>query len=85
MGTVGQKEKKMQQRLVAFFRERLGHACLGDWSDRESNSNVEEDRRVFKPAASQVRIVPRAAERGLGSPRACKMATSLASASAARS
>ena len=26
MGTVGQKEKKTQQRVVALFRERLGYA-----------------------------------------------------------
>ena len=43
MGTVGQKEKKTQQWVVTLFRERLGHAYLGDWSEREGNSNIEED------------------------------------------
>jgi len=43
MGSVGQKERQTQQRVVALFRERLGYAYLGNWSDRESNSNVEED------------------------------------------
>jgi type I restriction enzyme, R subunit len=28
---------------VALLGERLGYAYLGDWSDREGNSNIEED------------------------------------------
>jgi len=39
MSTVGQKEKKTQQRVVKLFRERLGYDDLGDWTDREDNSN----------------------------------------------
>jgi type I restriction enzyme R subunit len=42
MATVGQRERKTQQRVVALLRDRLGYAYLGDWSDREGNSNVEE-------------------------------------------
>ena len=45
MGTVGQKEEKTQQHVVTLFRERLGYAYLGEWSDRESNSNIEQDLR----------------------------------------
>ncbi|MGH6635536.1 MAG: hypothetical protein ACRED0_05185 [Gammaproteobacteria bacterium] len=44
MGTVGQIEKKTQQRLVALFRDTLGYACLGNWIDREDNRDIEPDR-----------------------------------------
>jgi len=39
---VGQLERKTQNRLVALFRDRLGYDYLGNWEDREDNSNVEE-------------------------------------------
>ena len=42
MSTVGQKEKKTQQRVVRLFRDSLGYRTLGDWTDREDNSNIEE-------------------------------------------
>lgn len=41
--TVGQIEKKTQQRIVKLFREQLGYDYLGDWIDRENNRNVEPD------------------------------------------
>src|SRR3989337_1941427 len=41
-GTVGQIEKKTQARVVKLFREQLGYAYLGDWTDREDNRNIEE-------------------------------------------
>ena len=41
--TVGQIERKTQQRVVKLFRERLGYAYLGDWTDREGNANIEPD------------------------------------------
>jgi type I restriction enzyme, R subunit len=39
---VGQLERKTQNRIVALFRDRLGYEYLGNWEDREQNSNVEE-------------------------------------------
>jgi type I restriction enzyme R subunit len=39
--TVGQIEKKTQQRIVTLFREQLGYDYLGDWSDRDTTRNVE--------------------------------------------
>ncbi len=42
MSTVGQIEKKTQQRVVKLFREQLGYDYLGDWIDREGNRNIEE-------------------------------------------
>ena len=42
MSTVGEREIRTQQRVVAFFRQALGYAYLGDWKDREGNSNIED-------------------------------------------
>ena len=42
--SVGQIEKRTQQRVVALFRETLGYVYLGDWIDREDNRNIEPDR-----------------------------------------
>lgn len=42
MSFVGQPERATQNRVLALFRDELGYLYLGDWSDREGNSNVEE-------------------------------------------
>ena len=42
MSTVGKPERATQNRVIALFREELGYQYLGDWIDREGNSNVEE-------------------------------------------
>ena len=41
MTTVGQIEKKTQDRVVALFRDTLGYTDLGDWRDRDNNRNIE--------------------------------------------
>jgi type I restriction enzyme, R subunit len=43
MNTVGEIEKKTQQRVVRLFRDQLGCDYLGDWTEREGNRNIEED------------------------------------------
>ena len=43
MSTVGQIEKKTQQRVVKLFRDTLGYDYLGDWTDRAGNRNIEEE------------------------------------------
>lgn len=40
---VGQIERKTQNRIVQLFQTQLGYDYLGDWQDREGNSNVEDD------------------------------------------
>ncbi|WP_169973970.1 type I restriction endonuclease subunit R [Tautonia rosea] len=42
MSTIGQPERATQDRVIALFRDELGYRYLGDWSDRDGNSNVEE-------------------------------------------
>ena len=40
---VGQLEHKTQNRIVAVLRDTLGYDYLGNWEDREQNSNIEEE------------------------------------------
>ena len=42
MSTVGEREAHTKRRVVAFFRDALGYAFLGDWTHRPGNANVEE-------------------------------------------
>ena len=39
---VGKPERTTQNRVITLFREELGYRYLGDWQDREGNSNIEE-------------------------------------------
>lgn len=41
MSSVGQMEKKTQQRVVRLLQEELGYAHLGNWAERENNRNIE--------------------------------------------
>jgi type I restriction enzyme R subunit len=43
MSNVGQRERETQSRLIRLFRDQLHYAYLGNWEEREANSNVEED------------------------------------------
>ena len=42
MSTIGQIEKKTQQRVVKLFRDTLDYDYLGNRTDREGNRNIEE-------------------------------------------
>jgi type I restriction enzyme, R subunit len=42
LSNIGQKERETQNRLIRSFRQRLNYAYLGNWEEREGNSNVEE-------------------------------------------
>ena len=41
MSTIGQPERVTQNRVIALFRDELGYRYLGDWTDRDGNSNIE--------------------------------------------
>lgn len=43
MTAIGQKERLTQNRVVALFQKQLDYDYLGNWEDRENNSNIEED------------------------------------------
>ena len=43
MRTVGQPEFLTQQRVIAFFVRVLGYGGLGNWKDRQNNSNIETE------------------------------------------
>lgn len=42
MNTPGQIERITQNRIVKLFTEELNYAYLGNWEERENNSNIEE-------------------------------------------
>ena len=43
MNTVGQIERITQNRIVRLFQDELNYTYLGNWEDRENNSNIEEE------------------------------------------
>lgn len=56
--TVGQIERKTQNRVIALLRDRLGYEYVGNWEDREGNSNVEESYlRVFLERTNKDAVV----------------------------
>jgi type I restriction enzyme R subunit len=42
MSSIGQPERATQNRVLTLFRDELGYRYLGDWRDRDNNSNIEE-------------------------------------------
>jgi type I restriction enzyme, R subunit len=48
MSKVGQIERATQNRIVQLFQEQLQYDYLGNWEEREGNSNIEEaELRIF--------------------------------------
>ena len=46
MPNIGDAERKTQNRVVKFFREKLHYTYLGDLHDVDDNSNVIEEKLV---------------------------------------
>jgi hypothetical protein len=42
---IGQPERATQNRVVALFRHELHYRYLGDWRDRDDNSNIKDPGR----------------------------------------
>ena len=42
MSNIGQTERETQNRIIDLFRDELSYRYLGDWRDRDGNSNIEE-------------------------------------------
>jgi len=40
---IGKPERATQNRIIRLFRDELGYCYLGDWRDRDENSNIEEE------------------------------------------
>lgn len=43
MSTIGKLERETQNRVIKIFTDELGYEYLGNWEERDNNSNVEED------------------------------------------
>jgi Type I site-specific restriction-modification system, R (restriction) subunit and related helicases len=43
MSDIGKPERATQKRVIALFRDELGYDYLGDWTERDNNSNIEEE------------------------------------------
>jgi type I restriction enzyme R subunit len=43
MSYIGQPERATQNRVIDLFRDELDYRYLGDWTDRDGNSNAEEE------------------------------------------
>jgi len=42
MTPIGKPDHVTQNRIIALFHDELGYTYLGDWSDREGNSNLKD-------------------------------------------
>src|ERR1700689_2387051 len=42
MSDIGKSERTTQKRVIALFHDELNYRYLGDWCDRDGNSNIEE-------------------------------------------
>ncbi len=43
MSEIGKKERETQNRVIALFQKELRYRYLGNWEEREVNSNIEEE------------------------------------------
>lgn len=41
--SIGKPERATQDRIISLFHDELGYSYLGNWIDRDGNSNIEEE------------------------------------------
>jgi type I restriction enzyme, R subunit len=41
---VGQPQRETQDLVIALFRDELHYRYLGDWRDRDGNTNVDDPK-----------------------------------------
>jgi len=60
--SVGQIERKTQNRIVSLFRDQLNYEYLGNWEDRADNSNIEESetRKYLSGCGYSANLIKRA-------------------------
>ena len=63
MSDIGKPERATQNRIIDLFRNELRYSYLGDWTDRDGNSNIEEGlltayltKREYTPAQINIAI-----------------------------
>jgi type I restriction enzyme R subunit len=44
MNNIGKLERETQNRVIQLFQKELGYEYLGNWEERDNNSNVEEKK-----------------------------------------
>jgi type I restriction enzyme R subunit len=71
MSDIGKPERATQNRVIALFRDELHYRYLGDWTDRDGNSNIEEGlltdyltRNRYSPAQISVALYKLRTEAG---------------------
>ncbi|HCF38189.1 MAG TPA: restriction endonuclease subunit R, partial [Thermosipho africanus] len=64
MNKVGRRERVTQNRVIKLFKDKLGYEYLGNWHDRENNSNIEEEilRNYLKRKGYNGELINRAVE-----------------------
>ena len=56
---IGKPERETQNRIIDLFKSELGYAYLGNWEERETNTNIEESllrARLTKSAYTDAQI-----------------------------
>jgi hypothetical protein len=43
LSNLGKQERETQNRVILLLNEELGYNYLGNWKERDENSNIEED------------------------------------------
>ena len=61
--SVGDIERKTQNRVVKLFQQQLGYAYLGNWEERPTNSNIEE--ALLRPFLARQGCRPELVKRAL--------------------